>query len=429
MGEAQRSLPRFFRVRQQFASCEIEDIPAAVSAALRNAQLGSLIRPDQSVAIATGSRGISNIDTVIREVVDFVQAIGARPFIVPAMGSHGGATAEGQAKVLAALGITTEAMGCPIRSSMETVLVGKSPQGIPIHFDRLASRADHVIVVNRIKPHTRLVGDFESGLAKMLMIGLGKHRGAQTYHQAFADYDYHLDRIARVVVPMITQQMPITMGVAIVEDAFDRVARIEAVRPDCLLDDEPGLLKEARELMPRLPFDRAVLLVIDQIGKEISGTGMDTNVIGRKSNDRAAGECEFPKIREIFVRSLTSKTNGNATGIGIAEYCHARVVRDIDFEMTRINCVTSGHVSAGAVPIHFDSDRETLSAVLSQASNPADAKWMWIQDTLHLETVACSEAYLAEARQREDLQVLEPPMELAFDAEGSLKPFDSDPPL
>ncbi len=423
VAETTQALPRFFRVRQHFASQAIEDIPAAVIDALDGAQLKFEIQPDQSVAIAAGSRGIADIDTIVRAVVDYVKTIGGKPFIVPAMGSHGGATAEGQSAVLASLGMTAQSMGCPIASSMETVIVGTSDQDVPVHFDKLASQADHVIVVNRIKAHTRLIGDFESGVIKMLMIGLGKHRGAQTYHQVFADYGYRLDRIARDVVPVIIKQTPITMGLAIVEDAFDRVAHMEAIKPDQLLSTESGLLKQARAMMPSLPFEYADLLIVDQIGKEISGTGMDTNVVGRKSNDRAAAEHECPKIREIFVRSLTEKTNGNATGIGIAEYCHTQVTRDMNLEMTRINCVTSGHVSAGAVPLHFDSDREVLDAALAQARDPVGAKWMWIRDTLHLESVACSEAYLSDANCRNDLEVIDPPRELVFDAAGTLKAF------
>ena len=417
-----RTLPRFFQLRQSFRSHAVEDVESAVVEALQGEQLASQIKPDHSVAIATGSRGIADIDVVVRSVVGFIQSLGAQPFIVPAMGSHGGATAEGQVKVLASLGITSEAMGCPVRSSMETVVPGHSREGVPIHFDRNASEADHVVVVNRVKPHTRLTGDFESGVIKMLMIGLGKHRGALTYHQAFAHYDYRLDRIAGSVVPVILDAMPITLGVAIIEDAFDRIAMIETVKPGELMEREPGLLDKARSLMPSLPFDRADLLIVDQIGKEISGTGMDTNIIGRKSNDHAAAENEFPKIREIYVRSLTERTNGNASGIGIAEYCRTQVTRDMNMQVTRVNCVTSGHASAGAVPLHYDSDHEVLNAVLSQAStlDGSGPRWMWIRDTLHLESVVCSEAFYEEAKLREDLDVVSEPADLGFDSGGNL---------
>jgi len=415
-------LPEFFRVRQRFASHALPDVDAAVTTALRTADLSGRVQAGQSVAIAIGSRGIADIAEVTRSLVRYLRTLGADPFVVPAMGSHGGATDEGQATVLASYGIDQQGIGCPVRSSMETVVVGSTDDGVQIHFDKIASAADHIIVVNRIKPHTRLVGQLESGIVKMLMIGLGKHRGALTYHQAFPNYDYYLDRIAAKVVPKIVAKMPVTLGLAIVEDAFDRVSLIEAIAPDALLTEEPRLLKVARNWMPRLPFDHADLLIVDQIGKEISGSGMDTNVIGRKSNDREAAPDEFPKIRQIFVRSLSNKTNGNATGIGIAEYCRAQVVQDMNVRMTRINCITSGHVTAGAVPVYFDTDREVLEAALTQARlpTPRGAKWMHVPDTLHLSQVACSVAYRDAVSGRDDLEVIDEARPLKFDSRGNL---------
>ena len=334
-------LPEFFRVRQRFESHRIDDLAGAVHDALHSAALAEKIRPGQRVAISVGSRGINNLSTIVGSVVREIQAVGGQPFIVPAMGSHGGATAEGQAKVLATYGVTELAMGCPVVASMETILVGTTAEGVDVHFDRVASQADHVVVVNRVKPHTRLAGKFESGLIKMLMIGLGKHRGASLYHQVFPDFDYSLNRLAPSIVEMIVDRMPVTLGIAIVEDAFENTSHIEAVEARDFLTREPELLALAKSRMPRLPFDRAELLIVDQIGKEISGTGMDTNVIGRKSNDKCAAPEEFPKIRQVYIRSLTDKTAGNACGIGVAEYCHRRVVEAMNVEVTKINCVTS----------------------------------------------------------------------------------------
>jgi hypothetical protein len=305
------------------------------------------------------------------------------------------------------------------------VLVGSTDDGVDIHFDKVCSQADHVIVINRVKPHTRLAGTIESGIAKMLMIGLGKHRGAQTYHQAFPDYGYSLDRLVAKIIPQIVQQMPITLGLAIVEDAFDQTSIIEALPPSDLLRIEARLLEQARQRMPRLPFDRAELLIVDQIGKEISGAGMDTNVIGRKSSDKQAAPDEYPKIREIFIRSLTEKSAGNACGIGLAEYCHARLARAVNQEITRINCVTSAHPTAGALPIQFDSDHDVLQAVVSQVGRKpiADFRWMWIQDTLRISQLACSSGYWQEAQGREDLEILCEPRPLPFDARGDLPKF------
>ncbi len=417
------TLPAFFRVRQRFASQALPDVRSAVNDALRNFGLDDRIEAGQSVAITAGSRGIANISEIVGEVVRYVSTIGAKPMIVPAMGSHGGATDSGQAAMLASFGIDEESMKCQIVSSMDTVHVGTTDDGIEIHFDKTCSKADHVIVINRVKPHTRLVGEIESGLVKMLMIGLGKHRGAQLYHQIFPEYEYRLDQMAPKIIPMIIQKMPITLGLAIVEDAFDQTSEIEAIDPQRLLVEEPRLLKLARERMPRLPFDRAGLLIVDQIGKEISGTGMDTNIIGRKANDKQAGPNEFPKIREIYVRSLSEKSAGNGTGIGIAEYCHSRFVSAMNPEIMRINCVTSAHATAGAVPIHFDTDREVLEAIMSQVgrTEPSELRWMWIKDTLRISELECSEGYWDEARSRDDLETLSDPQPLVFNAAGDLQ--------
>jgi hypothetical protein len=415
-------LPKFFRVQQSFASHALPDVSGAVSDALDAATLADKVAAGQTVAVTSGSRGVNNIATIVGKVTEYVASLGAKPIVVPAMGSHGGATAPGQAAMLASFGIDEGSMNCPIVSSMDTVKVGTTRDGIDVHFDKVASEADHVIVINRVKPHTRLTGKIESGICKMLMIGLGKHRGAQTYHQAFPDFGYSLDPLVSQIIPMIAEKMPLTLGLAIVEDAFDQTALIEAILPDQLLAKEARLLATARQWMPKLPFDEAELLIVDQIGKEISGTGMDTNVIGRKHHDKFAGPDELPKIREIYVRSLTKKSAGNGCGIGIAEYCHTQFAQAIDHEIMRINCVTSGHATAGAVPIRFDCDRDLLHAVLSQVGRRAtsDLKWMRISDTLHLSDVVCSEGYWDEAQGRSDLQILSQPSELNFDPRGDL---------
>ena len=419
--ESTSPYPEFFPVRQNFQKHAINDIPAAIAETVEQSPL-SEIKTGQRVAIAVGSRGIANLSTIISTVVQLVSDRGGRPVIVPAMGSHGGATSEGQKAVLASYGISSDQMGCPVDASMETVLVGTTSDGVDVHFDRVASEADHVVVVNRVKPHTRLAGKYESGLVKMLMIGLGKHRGAYLYHQVFPDYDHRLELLAPEIVSMIVQQVPIIAGIAIVEDAFENTSHIEAIAASEFLSREPELLEMARNRMPRLPFDHADLLIVDQIGKEISGCGMDTNVIGRKTNDRSAAPDEFPKIRQIYVRSLTEKTAGNGCGVGIADYGHRKVVNALNEEVTRINCVTSAHVTAGAIPITFDSDQEVLDAVVSQtqATRRSDLNWLWIRDTLQLSELACSRSYWEAAIQRADLELLGEPSPLCFDDSGNL---------
>jgi len=413
--------PKFFTVRQRISADAIADVEAATSSALRESGIEQKIGSGERVAIAVGSRGISNLPRIIHAAVRFVASLGAEPVVVPAMGSHGGATSAGQTKLLASLGIDSS-IGCRVNASMDTVKLGMSAQGIEIHFDRIASEADHVIVINRVKPHTRLTGRWESGLVKMLMIGLGKHRGAVIYHQLFGRHGYRLDTIAPEIVGKILDQMPVRLGLAIIEDAFENTSLIEAVQPENFLSREPELLSIAKSRMPGLPFDIADLLIVEQIGKEISGTGMDTNVIGRKRHDKFIDSGEKPAVREIYVRALSDKTAGNASGIGIAEYCHRRVALAMDHDVTRINCVTAGHVTAGALPLVFSSDHEVFDAVIGQVGPQAidAARWMWIPDTLHLDTVRCSAAYLNEAKTRQDLEILDQPRALCFDAAGDV---------
>ena len=422
MSDLDSPLPKFFRVRQDFPSHAIDDVQQATRSALEQSGVSTQIKKGETVGIAVGSRGIANLSTIVGATADYLKSIGAAPFIVPAMGSHGGATAEGQARMLASFGVDESSVGCPIRSSMETVSAGTTSDGIEVHFDKIASEADHVIIVNRVKPHTRLSGRIESGIIKMMMIGLGKHSGAKLYHQVFPRYDYCLDRLAEPIVEMLLERMPIRLGIGIVEDAHEQTSLVQAIRAEQLVAEEPRLLALAKQRMPRLPFDIADLLIVDSIGKEISGTGMDTNVIGRKQNDKVAGPEEFPKIRHVYVRSLTKTTAGNACGIGLAEYCHANVVKEMNADVTRINCITSAHPTAGAVPLTFESDREVLAAVVSQFGTDRipDLRWMWICDTLRISELLCSGAYYEEAKERDDLQVLSEPETLRFDEQSDL---------
>jgi hypothetical protein len=313
-------------------------------------------------------------------------------------------------------------MGCPVEPSMETFVAGTTEDGVPIHTSRAAASADHVILVNRVKPHTRLVGPVQSGLCKMLIIGLGKQAGAAEYHRTFPRYDYHFEEIARRVLPQLLKAVPVTLGLAIVEDAHEQTSHVEAIPADRFLVREPELLDLAVQRMPRLPFDAADLLIVDRIGKDISGTGLDTNVVGRKSNDKAAAADETPKVRQIYVRSLTERTGGNASGIGIAEYCHANVIRAMDVKVTRVNCLTSNHVTAAAIPVNYASDLETLRVAITQRTcrDPADVRWMRIRDTLDLTEVDCSISLWEEANRRGDLEPLGEPRPLEFDAQGDL---------
>jgi hypothetical protein len=418
--------PLTFRVRQQFEGPRVEDIEREVHEQLKRLSLSQRIRPGHTVAITAGSRGIANIARILRAAVAHLKELGARPLIVPAMGSHGSATAEGQRKLIESYGITEQFCACPIQSSMDTVVLGHGPQGYAIHFDRCAYEADHVLVCGRVKPHTGFSGQVQSGLLKMMMIGLGKRNGANAYHGAAVDFGF--DRVAYDVAEIMIERGKIVAGLAIVENAYDETALIEAVAPHDFVAREKALLTLAREWMPRLPFDRADVLLIDEIGKDISGSGMDTNVVGRKFHEHQAAEDEFPKIRRIVIRGLTEQSHGNALGIGLSEFCLQRVVDAMDLEQMAINGVTSMHVSGVMVPLAYKTDREVLAAALNTIglTAPADAKLMWIRNTLQVAEVECSSTYLDDARGRNDLSVLSPPRPLPLNAQGYLPQFVTD---
>ncbi len=416
------ALPAIFRLRQTFEAPRVADIAGEVRAQLEKLRLHERIKPGQSVAITVGSRGIANIALIAKTIVESMKSLRAEPFLVPAMGSHGGGTAEGQRKVIESYGVTEAYCGCPIRSSMETVVVCQTAEGLDVHFDRQAFAADHVLVCNRIKPHTGFVGDIESGLMKMMLIGLGKHAGAKIYHRAIQDNSF--GQIVRSVAGRVLESCRVVAGLGIVENGYDETAYIVGVRPQEIEAREKELLILAKKLMPRLPFDQVHLLIIDEIGKNISGTGMDTNVVGRKFQVHQAAPDEFPKVKCIMIRGLTEETQGNGTGIGLAEFCTRRAIEQVDLEATRINCLTGGHVPAAMMPLDYPTDRAAIEVALPTVGmvEPPRAKIVWIRNTLELREVECSAVYWDEARQRSDLEILGEPRPLPFDAEGNLPP-------
>ena len=416
--------PQIFRVRQTFEHPRVGDIPGEVESQLTRLSLHSTIQPGQSVAITVSSRGIANIHVIIKGIVDHLKGLGAQPFLVPAMGSHGGGTAEGQQKIIESYGVTEEFCGCPIRASMETVVVCTADEGFPVHFDKHAFGANHVVVCGRVKPHTNFVGDIESGLMKMMLIGLGKHNGAKIYHRAIKDYSF--GQIVHSVSREVLSKCRIAAGLAVVENGYDETAKIAAVAPSEFEEREKELLVQAKHWMPKLPFDSADVLLIDEIGKNVSGTGMDTNVVGRKYLDHVAREDEYPKIRNIVIRSLTPETHGNATGIGLAEFALTRAVDAMDIYATRTNSLTGGHATGAMIPIHCATDKEVLDVALANIglTEPPDARLMWIRNTLDVAELECSVAYMEEARQREDLEILTDPRPLPLDDNGLLPGVD-----
>jgi len=411
------------KVRQHFDGPTLDDIEGTVRAEVAKMNLNSRVKPGDSVAISVGSRGVANIALITKTLVEELKAAGTEPFIVPAMGSHGGGTAEGQRAIVEAYGVTEEYIGAPIRATMEVEKVSETEDGVPVYFDKYAFEADHVVVMGRVKPHTSFNGEIESGLHKMMLIGLGKHKGAALYHRAIVHYSF--DRIVRSVGQQVMDKCGILFGLGIVENQYDRTALIRAAAPEDFLETEKEMLILAKRWLPSIPFERIDLLIVDYIGKNISGAGMDTNVVGRKYNDHHAIDKEFPKVTRIFVRDLTEETHGNACGIGIAEYTHKRLSEKIDHSVTAINAMTGNHPSAAAMAIYFDTDREVLDAALKTVGlvEPENARVVRITDTLHLEEIQASESLMPEIEKHEELTVIEPLAEMSFDGAGDLLPL------
>ncbi len=417
------SYPRMMRIQQHSNTTCISDVAQVVRNELSKIHLTRYIKSGDTVAISAGSRGISNIALITKTLVEELKKYGTRPFVVPAMGSHGGGIAEEQRAIIEGYGITEDYVDAPIKASMEVIQVGRTDDGIPVFFDKYAYEADHVVVVNRIKPHTDFVGDIESGLHKMMLIGLGKHQGASIYHKAIVHYSF--GHIIRSVSQTVIDACHILFGLAIVENKKHQTGLIEAIKPEDFLEREQILLQQARQWMTQLPFNDVDLLIVDQIGKEISGGGMDANVIGRKFNNHKAVEDEYPKITRIYVRDLTEATYGNAAGIGIADYVHTQLIKKMDPEVTYANAMTANSPASASIPIHYSTDRKVLDAALQTIGyvEPEQAKVIRIRNTLDLEQMLVSEAYYDEMQDHTDLKIVEPAHDMVFSEEGNLLPF------
>jgi uncharacterized protein DUF362 len=394
------------------------DNPAAEAAGRLDALLAGLDCRGQRIAVGAGSRGIDRIAEVVGAVVATLKARGARPFIVPAMGSHGGGNAEGQVELLDSFGISEATMGAPLRPSMEVVEIGRTPLGEPVFTAREALEADGVVLINRVKPHT----DFESvrvgsGLVKMTAIGLGKVEGAAAAHRAARRHGYEesITAAARVV----RARLKLLAGVALLEDAHHRLARVEVVPAAEIEAREPALLAQARSWMPSLPFPEVDILILDEIGKNISGAGMDTNVVGR-GVDGLPFRSARSRAKNIYVRGLTPESHGNAVGVGLAEVVRSQIIKDMDSHAMYTNALSAMTPATVRVPMHFDTDAECLKAVLRVAGADADkARIVRVRNTLAVDRFVASEAYAAEVAERDDLTVLIPPRPWTLDAQGN----------
>ncbi|MDP8945832.1 MAG: nickel-dependent lactate racemase [Actinomycetota bacterium] len=413
--------PKVVKVRQRFPRPHVESVEAALREQLGREEIASAIRPGMSVALTAGSRGIAEIDGILRSLVAILKEMGAEPFIVPSMGSHGGATAEGQVEILESLGVTEEFCGAPIRSSMEVVELGETERGVPVYMDRIASEADGVVLVNRIKAHTDFRSSIESGLMKMASIGLGKHE------QALALHGYGVEGISDFMVEVadkVLESGHILFGVATVENAYDEPAIIEAIPAAEIHEREAELLAEYMRMMPGLPVSDIDVLHVDALGKNYSGTGMDTNVIGRF---RILGveEPEVPAVKYVIVGDISEESHGNALGVGLADLTTRRLADQIEHKAMNANVVTSTFIERAKVPMVLASDEEALQTAVrcNWGVPPDETRFVRIPNTLHLEYLYVSEGMVEEVLQNAEAEVVGDPEGLRFDTEGYFEGF------
>ena len=410
-------------IRQNFPDRRLADIPGTVRRELSQSGFGSRLKPGARIAIGIGSRGIANISTIAGAVVNFWKSAGFQPFIFPAMGSHGAATAEGQADVLAHYGIHEATMGCPVISTLEVVPLGATPEGIETFMDRAAFESDGVMLVPRVKPHTDFAGEIESGLFKMMAIGLGKFAGAQRYH-TFA-YRMGLENMIRTVGRQVLASGKILGGLAIIEDACHNTGHLEAVPVEDMERREKELLALAKSWLPRIPVEHADILIVDEIGKNISGAGMDTKVVNRSVNGEYNPWRGVPRFDRVFVRDLSPGTYGNAVGIGMADVIHDRILVKVDWAATHVNSLTASTPACIRTPIHFGSDRECLERITPTVGkfDAADVTFVEIRNTLELGLLRITENLRPEIEGNSQLRILSGPDEMAFDARGDLLPW------
>ncbi len=416
------SFPQTFTCKQRFPRPRLDSIEAEVQ------RLGHKHRselPDwtgKKVSVAVGSRGIANLAQIVKAVVKLLLDLGSQPQLVPAMGSHGGGTATGQAGVLAQYGVTAETMGVPLRATMETVGVGETLEGVPVEIDREAFESDGIVVINRVKPHTDFSGEVESGMLKMMAVGLGNRQGADSFHSFTLSYPY--DQLILSKARVLLSTAKVGFGLGIIENAYHETARLELLPAGRLVDGEKALLVEARRLMPSLPVESLDILVIDRIGKDISGAGLDPNVTGRRFLNHSRWQ-DKPDIHRIVVLGLSEKTQGNAIGIGLADFTTERLVHAIDRSATYLNLITSRNIVAGNIPPYFDSDQSTLKqamASLASGIGAQEVRLMRIRDTLNLGQLEASWALREELQNHSRIEEFSPLQSMRFGAGGEWLP-------
>lgn len=408
-------LPRMMKIRQIYNSSRIEDIPRHIETQMEQNLSDKQQYRGKRLAISVGSRGIPDLDLIVKTIIDRLKSWGAQPFIFPAMGSHGGATAEGQAEVLASYNITEKSMGVPILSSMDVVQIGSLPDGTPVYCDKYAYESDGIVVLNKVKPHTDFRGRHESGLAKMMAIGIAKHKGASLFHmKSFDTFPLRIEQVCGVFL----KNAPIAFGVGIVQNAYDRISRIEVMEKEDILEKDAALLEVAKRSLPTFKFRDIDVLIIDEVGKNISGGGFDPNIVGRGSSK---GFENILNLKKLFVRSLTEETHHNAGGgLGGADITTRRCLQSVDFEATWINCVTSTMLQSARIPLYVETDREALLMAIRTCTNIDfnDVKLVRIKNTLRMEQIEVSENYYDLLKDNPEVEILSDPYEIPFDDEG-----------
>jgi len=405
------------QVMQEWPSSEIHSIDGYLHQVLSRIQLPSA-KNGETVGVAVGSRGIDQLATVVRQCIDFLKSLGYSPVIIPAMGSHGGARDDGQRAVLASFGITEASMGAKIDASMDTIQIGELSPDFPVYFSRAAHDVDHLVVINRIKPHTKFQGPVESGLCKMMSIGLGKAKGAGIYHQKAVEHGFSwIPAIAQMVI----DQYAVLFGLALIENQEGHLANITAVPKHEIVMREQTLLKTAKTLMPSIPFDCIDILMINEIGKNISGIGMDSNITGRH-RDIVGDFYNHPHVKRIYVRSLSPQTNGNANGIGLADVIHASCLESIDFKSTYMNALTALSPEKAAIPLFFHTDKDCLAACLHTLGNPSpqSIRLVWIEHTKNLKKFFISEGLNSDLNNMNGVSQISDWETISFDAFGNI---------
>lgn len=414
------SIPhRFVRIRQNFPHRALPDVSAAVRAEMEAAEWTAKVPAGSRIAVGVGSRGIQNIDKIAKAVVDFWLSRNVKPFLIPVMGSHGAASAEGQADVLAHYGITEETMGVPVVSSLDVDHVGTTPEGIEVSMDRQAHGADGVMLLSRVKWHTDFEGGLESGVHKMMAIGLGKWAGAKRYHTWALQLG--MEQVIRSVGQVILSTGKMLGGLAILEDAWHATAEVHALGVDGMVAREEELLARTKSWKANVPVKAVDLLVVDETGKNFSGAGMDTKVINRSVDGPNVWK-DVPFVRRVFVRDLSDLSYGNAIGIGFADVTTDRLAAKIDWNATWINGLTSSTTQPGALPMHFESDRDCIEKLLPTCArlDVAEATIAWIPNTMDLGELMISENLLDEVRANPEIEVLSEAAPLAFDGDDNL---------